>query len=117
MLLVDRQYQYKIIAIGMGQFGAKMDFLGITQVLELFLILKIIFYTNLLLYYLLLGCGSKIQRVQGCCVNSKDQNVSSLSLHGLRVVLIQSWGPFCKMASAKGYMPTMAARLKTNAPD
>jgi hypothetical protein len=47
----------------MGQFGAKMDFLGITQVLELFLILKIIFYTNLIPYYLLLGCGSKIQRV------------------------------------------------------
>jgi hypothetical protein len=47
----------------MGQFGAKMDFLGITQVLELFFILKIIFYTHLFPYYLVLGCGSKIQRL------------------------------------------------------
>jgi hypothetical protein len=49
----------------MGQFGAKMDFLGITQVLELFFILKIIFYTNLFHYYLLLGCSSKSREIRG----------------------------------------------------
>jgi hypothetical protein len=42
-ILNDREYYYKILEIGMVQFGAKMNFLCNKQVLTLIFILKSIF--------------------------------------------------------------------------
>ena len=44
MILNGREYYYKILGIGMTQFGAKMNFLWIIQFLAFIFILKSIFY-------------------------------------------------------------------------
>jgi hypothetical protein len=43
VVLFDREYYYKIIGTGMGQFGVHMHSLWITQILGLFLHIKIYF--------------------------------------------------------------------------
>jgi hypothetical protein len=44
--LNDRKYNYKILETGMGQFGAKMNFLCILQVSRFVFVLKIKLYTH-----------------------------------------------------------------------
>jgi hypothetical protein len=51
--VVDREYYYKILEIGMAQFGAKMNFLCILQVSRLVFVLKTNFYNYLSVFNLL----------------------------------------------------------------
>ena len=51
--LNDREYYYKILEIGMVQFGAKMNFLCNKQVLGILFILKINFCIYLPILYVL----------------------------------------------------------------
>ena len=46
VILNDREYYYKILGIGMTQFGAKMNFLCILQVSRFVFLLKTKFYNH-----------------------------------------------------------------------
>ena len=53
MTLNGREYYYKILEIGMAQFGARMNFLCNKQVLGILFILKINFCIYLPILYVL----------------------------------------------------------------
>jgi hypothetical protein len=51
--LKDREYYYKILEIGMAQFGAKMNFLCILQVSRIVFVLKTKFYNHFSVFIIL----------------------------------------------------------------
>ena len=65
VVLNDREYYYKILEIGMVQFGVKMNFLWNKQVSRIVFVLKKRISNINSLFLILSGLGLDFQRSQG----------------------------------------------------
>jgi hypothetical protein len=75
VLIVDRQYYYKIIETRMDQFGLNLKFLGIIQVSSIVFVLKIIFYNQFSIFIVLWTWRNIIGKYRG--VNTKSPQTQS----------------------------------------
>jgi hypothetical protein len=80
----DKQHYYKIIEIGMDQFGLQRNFLGILQVSAINFILKIIFLNYL---SFLLTSGLRARNLESAGASVKDSPDSEHNHPELRVYL------------------------------
>jgi hypothetical protein len=98
----------------MDQFGIKMDFLQIKQVLTFLYALKINF-CDYFLFSLVSGSGSEYWEVQG--LNNEISRDTEGNPSGLRVLIRKTQGLFSELAIAKGYAQILAVRSETTGPD
>ena len=98
----------------MGQFGVHMHFLWITQVLGLFLHIKIYF----LIYFISFPTvWTRRQLQESAGVLAQKILRHRLAREGLRVVFCFSQGFFSKFDTAKGYRSIMAVGSRTGDAD
>ena len=83
MTLNDREYYYKILEIGMVQFGVKMNFLCILQVSRFVFVLKMNLY-NYFSVFNLLWTGPHFSESPGASVLRKQRHM--VHEYGPRVV-------------------------------
>jgi hypothetical protein len=98
----------------MGQFGVHMHFLWITQVLGLFLLIKIYF----LIYFISFPTvWTRPQIMESAGATVQHSQDSENPRHGRRVESYFSRGLLSKMSRPKGYGSILAARFVTDARD
>jgi hypothetical protein len=94
VLLVDRQYYYKIIETRMDQFGLNLKFLGIIQVSSIVFVLKIIFYNQFSIFIVLWTWRNIIRKYRG--VNTKSPQTQSFSAVDCGLVFKFQEGSFAR---------------------
>jgi hypothetical protein len=98
----------------MTQKGAKINFLWIIYILELFLYLKFHFLNKFLIISLF---GLRAQKQENAGAYAQEILDSGYSRSGLRVYTEKGWGLFWKKHTAKGYREIRAVRSSIDGPD
>ena len=82
MILNDREYYYKILEIGMAQFGVKMNFLCILQVSRFVFVLKMNFYKYFSVFKHLWTGRQNLKSARALAQDSTDTEDSVLWMAG-----------------------------------